>query len=106
MEIKMCRNVSMYIQTFCTLISKVPKMTQEENFSLFMHGLEPKTREQISYHMEGDLGNAMAMVEKADVWPNREREKKKDKTKQRAGNSGQLGQGQISKANKKPVWGK
>ena len=42
MEMEMGKNVSMYIQAFCTLMYKVPEMTQEEAFSLFMHGLGPK----------------------------------------------------------------
>ena len=32
---------------------KVPEMTQEEAFSLLMHDLEPRIREQIGYHVEG-----------------------------------------------------
>ena len=44
MELKMGKNVSMYIQAFCTQMYKVPEMTQEEAFSLFMHGLEPRIR--------------------------------------------------------------
>ena len=68
MEIKRSRNISSYIQTFWTQMYKVPEMTHEEAFSLFMRGLEPRIREQIGYHVEGDLGRAMAMVEKVDVW--------------------------------------
>ena len=81
MEIKMGKNVSMYIQAFCTQMYKVPEMTQDEAFSLFMRGLEPRIREQIGYHVDGDLGRAMAMAEKADVWRSRTRDKiKRDKT--------------------------
>ena len=50
---------------------KVLEMIQEEAFSLFMRGLKPRIREQIGYHVEGDLGNAIAMAKKADVWRNR-----------------------------------
>ena len=71
MERKMGKNVSMYIQAFCTQMYKVPEMTQEEAFSLFMRGLEPKIREQIGYHVEWDLRRAMAMAEKVDVWQRR-----------------------------------
>ena len=49
---------------------KVPEMTQEGAFLLFMRALEPRIQEQIGYHVEGDLGKAMPMVEKADVWRN------------------------------------
>ena len=55
-EIKMGRNVSTYIQTFRTVMYKVPEMTQEEAFFLFMRGLEFRIQEQIGYHVEGDLG--------------------------------------------------
>ena len=75
MEIKMGKNVSTYIQAFCTHMYKVPEMTQEEAFSLFMRGLESRIREQIGYHVEGDLGRAMVMAEKADVWRSRGEDK-------------------------------
>ena len=42
MDIKMGKNVSMYIQQFRTQMYKAPEMTQEEAFSLFVRGLEPK----------------------------------------------------------------
>ena len=35
---------------------------------LFMGVLEAKIQEHIGFRVEGDLGRAMAMVEKADVW--------------------------------------
>ena len=44
---------------------------------LFMRGLDPKIREQIGYHVEGDLSRAMTVVEKADVWRARASENKK-----------------------------
>ena len=91
MDIKMGRNVSMYIQQFRTLMYKVPEMTQEEAFSLFMRGLEPKIREQIGYHVEGDLGRAMAMAETTDMWRVQGDGKEKGQTKQKTGSSGQSG---------------
>ena len=108
MDIRMGRNVSSYIQQFRTLMYKVPEMTQEEAFSLFMRGLEPRIREQIGYHVEGDLGRAMAMAEKADVWRSRGdgKDKGQNQNKQKAGGSGQQGQNQNWKTNKKPGWGK
>ena len=107
MEMKMGKNVSMYIQAFRTQMYKVPEMTQEEAFSLFMRGLEPRIREQIGYHVEGDLGRAMAMAEKADIWRSRgEGQNQKGQNKQKAGGSGQSGSGQNQKGHKKPWWGK
>ena len=67
MEIKIGKNVSTYIQAFRTQMYTVLEMTQKEAFSLFTHVLEPRIREQIGYHVEGDLGRAIAMAEKADV---------------------------------------
>ena len=58
----------MCIQAFRTQMYKVQEMIKEEAFSLFMRGLEPKIREQIGYHVKGDMGRAMAMAEKADAW--------------------------------------
>ena len=42
-------------------------MIQDEAFTLFMRGLRPRILEQIVYHMEGDLGELMAIVEKSDM---------------------------------------
>ena len=47
---------------------KILAMTQEEVFSLLMRELEPKIWEHIEFHVEGDLGWAVMMVEKVDVW--------------------------------------
>ena len=69
-----------------------------------MRGLEPRVREQIGYHVEGDLGRVMAMAEKADVWRSRgEGQNSKGQNKQKAESLGSSGQGQMSKGNKKPV---
>ena len=107
MEMKMGKNVSMYIQVFCTQMYKVLEMIQEDAFSLFMRGLEPRIREQIGYHVDGDLGQVMAMAEKADVWRSRgEGQNQKGQNKQKTGGSGQSGQGQNQKGNEKPWWGK
>ena len=46
---------------------KVPTMTQEEAFLLFMQGHEPQILEQIGFHIERDLGRTTLMAEKADV---------------------------------------
>ena len=57
--------------------------------------------------MEGDLGRAMAMAEKADVWCSRgEGQNQKGQNKQKIGGSEQSGQGHNPKGNKKPWWGK
>ena len=88
MEMKMGKNIATYIQAFRTQMYKVPEMTQEEALSLFMRGLEPRICVQIGYHVEGDLGRAMAMAEKADVWRNRgEGQNQKGQNKQKAGGS-------------------
>ena len=66
-----------------------------------MRGLEPRIREQIGYHVNGDLCRAMAMAEKADVWQSRsEGKNQKGQNKQKTRGSGQSGQGQIKKETK------
>ena len=88
----MGKNVSMNIQAFRTQMNKVLEMTQEEAFSLFMHGLEPRIQEKIGYHVEGDMGRAMAMVEKADAWWSQgEGQNVKGQNKQKTRSSGQSG---------------
>ena len=91
MDIKMGRNVSMYIQQFWTLMNKVPDMTQEKPFSLLMRGLEPKIREQIGYHVEGDLGrgNGDGGESRYVTYTGRQERKRTNKTKSRSlGQSG------------------
>ena len=101
MEMKMGKNVSMYIQAFCTQMYKVPEMPQEEGFSLFMRGLEPRIREQIGYHVDGDLGRAMAMAEKADVWRSRsEGQNQKGQNKQKTGGQDSRDRDKIKKETK------
>lgn len=79
--------VAKYIQKFHTLLYKVPQMTQEEAFTLFMHGLDGQVRGPIRYHMEGDLACIMEMVEKADVWQTKGHKRdKKGKNIQKYGN--------------------
>ena len=57
-----------------------------------MRGLEPRIREQIGYYVDRDLGQAMAMAEKADVWQSRsEGQNQKGQNKQKIGGSGQSG---------------
>ena len=41
-------------------------MTHGEAFVLFMSSLEPRIREQIGFHVEGDMGRRMAIVEKCN----------------------------------------
>ena len=59
---------------------KVLKRTQEDAFSLFMRGLEPKTWEQVGFHIEGDLGQAMAMVRRWMCGEKNQKRTKMDKT--------------------------
>ena len=57
-----------------------------------MRGLEPRILEQIDYHVEGDLGRAMAMVDKVDVWRNQgEGPNQKGQNKQTVRGLGQSG---------------
>ena len=66
--IQMIELVAVYIRWFCALMYKVPVMTQEEAFLLFIQGLKPKIQEKIGFHVEGNLGRAMVMAEKVDLW--------------------------------------
>ena len=47
---------------------KVPQITQDEACMLFMRRLDPRIREQMDYHVEGDLDRVMAIAEKVNVW--------------------------------------
>ena len=83
-------------------------MTQEEAFSLFMRGLEPRIREQIGYHVEGDLGSSdgYSGESRYTVEP-RERDKiTRDKTNKKQEGQDSWDQGQNKKGHKKPWLGK
>ena len=55
-----------------------------------MRDVEPKFLEQIGYHVDGDLGKAVAIAEKADVWRLQGRGDRKDEEK-KPGGSGRQG---------------
>ena len=95
MEIQMKFNVVAYIQCFRTLVYKVLTMTQDEAFLLFI-------REQIGFHVQEDLGQAMVMAEKADVWRAQSKGGKNGQSEQKSGGnrSGKQGQ-QNCESNKK-----
>ena len=52
-----------------------------------MRGLESKIQEQIGFHVEQDLGRAMAIVEKAGVWYARGTKSKKGQKSQKVGST-------------------
>ena len=78
----------MYIQWFCTLMDKILAMTHEEAFLLFMRRLEPKIQEKIRFHVQGDLGLAMLMVEKVHVWRAKVKGEKMGQKSQKYGGNG------------------
>lgn len=100
MELKQKGIVLMYNMWFHTLNYKILEMTSSKAFSLFMRGLKPKVREQIGFHLEGDMTQAMQMDEKVDVW----RRTKSDARKMQE--KGKMGaQGKQQKSQKNQSWG-
>ena len=91
---------------FHTLMYKVPQMTQDEAFTLFMGGMEPKIREQIGFHVEGHMGRAMAMAEKADMWCAKGSRHEKVQKLQEVGGYGTIKTGTKYKRKEKPGWGR
>lgn len=72
----------------------------EEKFLLFIWGLEPKIREQVEYHMEGNVTRAMLMAEKMDVWQHTGNEGGKIQDKGKTGT-----EGKNKKTQNEQVWG-
>ena len=60
-----------------------------------MMGLESRIREQIGYHVQGDLGRAIPMAEKADMCCGQGRGSEKGQIKAKVGSSRESVYGQI-----------
>lgn len=50
-----------------------------------MHGLDPWIKEQIGYHIEGDLAKAMELAKKSNMWRSKGQKEKKGENKQKSG---------------------
>ena len=67
-----------------------------------MQGMEPRIREQIRFHVEGDLDSVVVMAEKAHVWGFQGKEDRNVQNKEKSGRTGSGKQGQQNfKLNKK-----
>ena len=59
--------VSGYIQRFHTLRYKIPSMTEDEAYTLFLRGLEAGLQQQVGVHAH-TLQSAMELAERADLY--------------------------------------
>ena len=65
-ELRQTCRVMGYITKFRTLRYKIPTMTDEEAFTLFMRGLDARFQQQVEVHAK-TLPDAMDLAERADL---------------------------------------
>ena len=66
-DLRQIGRVMGYIMKFRTLRYKIPNMTDDEAYTLFMRGLDARLQQQVGVHAK-TLQEAMDLAERADLW--------------------------------------
>ena len=66
-DLRQTGRVMGYITKFRTLRYKIPTMTDDEAYTLFMRGLDARLQQQVGVHAK-TLQEAMDLAERADLW--------------------------------------
>ena len=61
-ELRQTRRVAGYTAKFQELKGRLPTMTDEESFSVYLAGLKPHLREQVGAHVQVNLEESIAMA--------------------------------------------
>ena len=75
-----------YVQQFQELLYKIPVMTEEESYMLFVRGLKPEIKTSVGVNVPGGLEDAITWAQRVDLWQSREgagQEEKAGKRKQK-----------------------
>ena len=78
--------VTGYVQRFRELLYKIPEMTEEESYTLFIRGLKPEVKTSVGVNVPGGLEDAITWAQRVDLWQSREgarQEEKSGKKKQK-----------------------
>ena len=67
-ELRQIGRVVGYTTKFQELKSRLPTMTDEEAFSVYLAGLNPHLREQVGAHVRGNLEEAIAMAQRIEIY--------------------------------------
>ena len=67
-ELHQSRRVASYTAKFQELKSRLPTMTDEESFSVYLAGLNPHLREQVGAHVRENLEEAITMAQRIEIY--------------------------------------
>ena len=64
--------VTRYVQRFRELLYKIPTMTEEESYTLFVRGLKPEIKTSVGVNVPEGLEDAITWAQHVDLWQSRE----------------------------------
>ena len=59
--------VARYVQRFCELLYKIPSMTEEESYTLFVRGLKPEIKTSMGVNILEGLEDAITWAQRVDL---------------------------------------
>ena len=65
-------HVTGYVQRFHELLYKIPAMTEEESYTLFVRGLKTDVKTSAGVNVPAGLEDAITWVQHVDLWQSRE----------------------------------
>ena len=86
LNLRQTGRVAGYVQRFRELLYKIPEMTEEESYTLFVRGLKPEVKTSVGVNVPGGLEDAITWAQRVDLWQSREgagQEEKAGKKKQK-----------------------
>ena len=86
LNLRQTGRVTGYVQRFRELLYKIPEMTEEESYTLFVRGLKPEVKTSVGINVPGGLEDAITWAQRVDLWQSREgagQEEKSGKRKQK-----------------------
>ena len=86
LNLRQTGRVTGYVQRFRELLYKIPEMTEEESYTLFVRGLKPEVKTSVGVNVPGGLEDAITWAQRVDLWQSREgagQEEKAGKRKQK-----------------------
>ena len=105
LNLRQTGRVTGYVQRFRELLYKIPGMTEEESYTLFLRGLKADVKTSVGVNVPTGLEAAISWAQRVDLWQSREGagmdEQKSGKKKQKgklgniSGESGPSGEGRV-----------
>ena len=67
-----------YVQHFHELLYKIPTMTEEQLYTLFVQDLRPEIKTLVGVNVPEGLENAITWAQRVDLWQSREGTEQKE----------------------------